>query len=124
MVWTSLGAVTVTEEWQSFPIPVLGSETIQLLQSTPLARNYCIGYLSQYFDFPAPGSVSSRWRKFYSSPEPQIFDLQIPEDFEDQDFVVWTLRVKARYPFGAVPWLIEAKAWYPDPPNPSPDLDP
>lgn len=117
MPYTSLGLVTVTHEWQSFQLSVIGSGLIQLLQSTPLANNYCAGYLAQYFPLPSPGGTASPWKRIYSTPNPQLIQMPIPPVFEEGGFIVWTLQIKARYPYGFVsPWIVEARAYYPDPP--------
>lgn len=112
MPWTSLGVVTVGENWQEFDQPVLGSDAIRLIHTTSLQNNYCIGFVAPYFNLPAPGGRLSPWRRIYSGPEPSILDLAIPDSFKEANLTVFYLQIKARWPYHLVSWQVEAQAFY------------
>lgn len=113
MAWESLGTVTVGQDWASFPIEVIGSDSIRLIHTTPLSQNYCVGHLSQYFALPSPGGRLSPWRRIYSGADPVIVALPIPQALRDASILTYTLQVKARSYYFLVPWQIEAQAYYP-----------
>jgi hypothetical protein len=113
MVWTSIGSITLTEEWQSFPQAVLGSDTLRLIHSTAYPGetfNSC--WLTRFFPIPAPGGRLVPWRRVYASAEPTLLYLPIPEALKAQNAAVYTVQAKWRLPYYPTPWIIEIEALY------------
>lgn len=109
MPWLSLGSVVLGEDWKSFPQEVLGYETFRLIHTTT-ADPFNQAFLSRYFPAPGNGGRYSPWRRIYSSAEPVIIQMPIPQIFLDQGISIFTMQVKLRFPYYPVPWSIELQA--------------
>lgn len=111
MSWNSLGVVTVGDEWQSFPVDVIGSETFRVVQSWNMEPyKHCL--LSQYFALPVPGGRATT-RRLYANLEPSIITLSIPPDLKALDYTVRTLQIKLKLPqYAGLLWQVEIQAFY------------
>ncbi|MBE9182875.1 hypothetical protein IQ268_30530 [Oculatella sp. LEGE 06141] len=108
MPWQSLGTISPSEDWQSYPIDPVGSETFRIVQSLSIEPfNICL--LTQYF---APPGGRATFRRVYPSNEPTIITLPIPEDLRASGIVVRTLQIKRRLPYFPAPWQIEIQVFY------------
>jgi hypothetical protein len=109
MPWTSLGAITLSDDWQFFPQAALGYETFRLIHTTTVDPfNRC--WLTRWFPAPGDGGQYAPWRKLYPSHEPVVIYLPIPADYLEQGIVVFSLQAKLKLPYYPVPWLLEIQA--------------
>lgn len=107
MPWHSLGTLTPTEEWQSYPVDVVDTETFKVIQHLTVDPfNYC--WITQYF--PTDGQTS--FRRIYPNLEPRIITLSVPRDYRLQGVVTRTLQIKRKLPYYPAPWQIEIQALY------------
>jgi hypothetical protein len=107
MPWFSLGTLTPTEDWQSYPVDVVNSETFKVIQHLTVdPLNYC--WITQYF--PMDGQTS--FRRIYPNLEPRIITLPVPRDYRLQGAVVRTLQIKRKFPYYPAPWRIEIQVLY------------
>jgi hypothetical protein len=109
--WEPLGVVTVGDEWQSFPVEAIGSETFRISQSWNIyPYNPCL--ISQYFALPEPGGRATT-RRLYPNLEPRIITLMIPPDLKALDLVLRTLQTKLILPqYAGLEWQIQIEALY------------
>ncbi len=109
MPWVSLGSVSVSPEWQSFPIDVVDAETVRVLQSynTPP-----FGHLTLAQYFPSPGGRTG-FRRVIPDVLPIIIDLTVPRDLRDQGSVTRTVQIRHSLPeYANVNWSVELQALY------------
>lgn len=109
MPWTSLGTVTVSNEWQNFPDDLVGAETVRVLQSynTPPWGHLT---LAQYF--PVPGGRGG-FRRVIPDVLPTILDLEIPRELREQGQVVRTAQIRHSLPeYANLIWTVELQALY------------
>jgi hypothetical protein len=111
MAWQPLGIVTVGEDWVSFPVLVTNSSSLRLVHVLPPNAGDRACYLSQYFAFPSPGGRSSQWRRIFSSSDPQIVSLPIPDELKGIT-TTYALQVKARGYYALAPWQLQAEVYY------------
>lgn len=109
MPWTSLGTVSVGDDWQSFPEDCLGYETFRLNHTT-IVDPFNQAFLSRYFPAPGDGGRFAPWRRIYPSSEPVIIQLPIPEILVAQGIAVFTMQVRRKFPYYPVPWTIHLEA--------------
>lgn len=109
MAWTSLGSVVVSRNWQSYPLEIVGSETIRLLQTynTPPWGQLTIAQF-----FPHPGGRAS-FRRVFPDVEPTILQMPIPIDLKTQGQDVRVIQIRhALREFSEVQWTVEVQALY------------
>lgn len=89
MGWVSLGSLTLSYDWQSFPTEAIASETFRVIQNS---RDIAMGFaiVSQYF----PNGGRAIGRKVYPGNEPYIFDLVIPHQLQISGYVTRTIQAK------------------------------
>jgi hypothetical protein len=91
MGWTSLGALTLNQEWQSFEGAAIGSETFRIRQefgSKPIGK----AWIAQTF---AIGNDFYGFHPIYPNKDNSlIVTLTIPEDFKREGLIVRYLVAK------------------------------
>lgn len=110
MGWSSIGNVSVTEDWLTFPNSVINSELFRFSQAT-VADQFNSCWVSRYFGAPEPGGRLYPWFRLYASNDPVLVYLPIPPAFKDANFLVYDLQIKLRMPYLPVPWFVEVEVW-------------
>ncbi len=113
MAWSSLGTVSVGEEWVLFPgTAFAGAELIRLTHFTTFDRfNRC--YLTRYFPAPGQGGTEIPYRMIYADTQAQILHFPLSQGMIESDIFSFVLMVKRKLPYYPNPWSIHAEVFYP-----------
>jgi hypothetical protein len=121
MTWIFLGEKPVDFEEQVFETPLIGDELIRVEHVFTGATFPGLGYaqLSNIYDDGERGFFR---RSYPTKTNDRVYDINIPEAFEDSDYVVHRLAVKrnlyARVQATAN-WRIRVFVWLPEEASPS-----
>jgi hypothetical protein len=90
--WINLGTIVLTNEWQTFDVAVIGTETFRISMPPGLVVD---GYIliTQYFALAGRG-IS---RRFYPTDEPRIITFPIPKDLRDAGQIVRYIQARKTY---------------------------
>ena len=113
MPWQSLGTLTPSLDWQSYPVDVIGSTTLRVVQSWGNDRPVGAALLAQ--QFPSPGGIAKIAKIWAIDNQPRIFTFPIPVDLSSQGINSYSAQLKlGRFPhMGVNAWQIEVQAFYP-----------
>lgn len=106
MPWLSLGSISLTEQWQTFPQPSLGYEIFRLTHDTIVDPYVNSAFLSMYFPAPGDGGRLSPWRRIYPSEQATLIELKVPQDLRNKGVVIFSVQMRWRLPYYPTPWNI------------------